>query len=169
MDSIELMEDLSRKDIVKILYSTIFKFINISNGGRTTAIFKEVHLSPRLRADILSLSYNDRVTIVELKTCKEDFTRDSKWKKYMDYCDYMWFMCPTGVIAITDLPQNVGLIWVDLESKRFSIKRSPKILKPKNLSQGWLKQTYKKLAFRKFASVDGRIFDIEKDVFFKLI
>ncbi len=162
-------KSLGRKDIVEILYSEAFRFLKIVSRRENLIIFKEVHLSPSLRADILSLSWKDKVTVIELKTCREDFEKDEKWQKYMDFCDYFWFMCPEGVIKEQEIPENVGLIYVSLKSENpyFTIKKRPSKLKPKYINGIWFKNTYKKLAFRKNALVNGESIDLDTLTFFK--
>lgn len=48
----------------------------------------------------------------EIKVSRQDFEQDQKWTGYMDLCNYFFFVCPAGLIRATDLPHQVGLIWV---------------------------------------------------------
>ncbi len=154
----------SRKDVIRALYSAAFKFFKSDARPEDFITFKEVHLSPRLRCDILHLSYGDRVTIIELKTCREDFLADNKWEKYMDYCDYFYFMCPPEVIRPKEIGKNAGLIW--LNKGYYEIKQYPSKLKPKLINHSWLAKTYKKLAFRKFAKISGNFISLDEEVLF---
>ncbi len=158
----------NRKEIVDKLYKMAFNFFKIFNHREQTITFKEVHLNPSLRADILNISWSDAVSIIELKSCREDYNADHKWEKYMDYCDYFWFMCPWEDIAPGELPKEVGLIWIKLDSEKpyFSIVKRPKRLKPKNLNNEWLRKTYKKLAFRKNIKVNEKVIDLDEITFF---
>lgn len=146
-------KSLGRKEIVSILYKTAYLFFRILKFRKfreAHVTLKEVFLSPSLRVDILDISWSDQVTIMELKTCKEDFKHDEKWQKYMDYCDYFWFMCPVGAIDKSVLPKEVGLVYVNLDSKKpyFTIVKQAERLRPTKIDSIWFKKIYKKLAFR---------------------
>lgn len=54
----------------------------------------------------------------EVKVARNDFTRDNKWHLYLQYCNEFYFVCPKGLIAKDELPDNVGLIWYDPDAKR---------------------------------------------------
>ena len=72
----------------------------------------ELPLSTGHRADIVSLSRNGEVWIVEIKSCLADYRSDSKWNEYRAHCDRFLF----GVDADfprTDLPDDTGLIIAD--------------------------------------------------------
>lgn len=158
----------NRKTTVEKLYKVAFDFFKMFNPREQTITFKEVHLNPSLRADILNISWSDAVSIIELKSCRKDYDTDHKWNKYMDFCDYFWFMCPWGDIKVEELPKEVGLIWVklDKENPYFSIVKKPKKLKPRNLNNEWLRKTYKKLAFRKNLKVGDKAIDLDEITFF---
>ncbi len=158
----------SRKDIAEKLYKVAFQFFKMFNHREQTITFKEVHLNPHLRADVLNISWADAVSIIELKSGRQDYEADHKWEKYMDFCDYFWFMCPTGAIKADELPKEVGLIYVkvDQEKPYFTIVKRPKRLKPKNINNEWLRKTYKKLAFRKNLKVGEKAIDLDELTFF---
>ncbi len=162
-------KSIGRKEIASILYESAYKFFKIFGSKSNSITFKEVHLSPSLRADILNLNWYDEVTVIELKTCREDFDHDKKWQKYMDYCDYIWFMCPKDTISPSELPKEVGLIWVtvDQEKPYFKIVKKPFKLKPQKINGAWFKKMYKKLAFRKMGSVNGRLIELDDETFFQ--
>ncbi len=72
----------------------------------------EVPLANGRRADLMGLTPNGEIWIVETKSCVEDFAVDQKWPDYRDYCDRFFF-------AVTEdfprelIPENVGLIVAD--------------------------------------------------------
>lgn len=72
----------------------------------------EVPLANGRRADLMGLTPNGEIWIVETKSCLEDFAVDQKWPDYRDYCDRFFF-------AVTEdfprdlIPEDVGLIVAD--------------------------------------------------------
>lgn len=154
-----------RKEIVNFLYAAAFKFLRIDRAREEAISFKEVHLSPQLRCDILHLAINDKVTIIELKTCKEDFKVDSKWTGYLDYCDYFYFMCPENVISTKDIPKNVGLIHIS-KNGLYSVEQRPYKLRPKMLNHAWFSTIYKRLAFRKHSKIKDQLIPLDEENLF---
>ncbi len=72
----------------------------------------EVPLANGRRADLMGLTPNGEIWIVETKSCVEDFTVDQKWPDYSAYCDRFFF-------AVTEdfprdlIPDDVGLMVAD--------------------------------------------------------
>ncbi len=162
--------ELTRKEIASLLYKAAHKFFQVFKDFRSSITFKEVHLTESLRVDILNLSYSDKVVIIELKSCRQDFESDSKWKSYLDYCDRFFFMCPDGVIDPKELPDKVGLVYVNItnpDNPYFKVIKKPGQLKPRYINNTWLKHIYKKLAFRKFVNFDGKLISLESDILFR--
>ena len=156
----------NRTEIVHILYNVSKKFFSVFGHPNTNLTFKEVGLDEHLRCDILNLGWDDKVVIMELKTCKEDFKTDNKWKNYLNYCNYFFFVCPTKVISQEDIPKDVGLMWVDIERQTFRIVQRPKKLKPLKITNSWLHYIHKKLLFRKYVKVSDKVISLENDKFF---
>lgn len=160
---------MDRKEIAKRLYLASYKFLMTFWRASSCMNFREVHLEDKYRADVLSIAYDDTVTIIELKSCKEDFERDNKWKNYLDYCHRFWFMCPSGAIKPEDLPENIGLIWVSTgDDITFEIKKKSSKLKGLKLTNEWYRKLYKKLAFRKIIQLNGKLINIEEKDFFRV-
>ena len=65
-----------------------------------------------LRVDVLALGPKGELWVVECKSSRADFTSDSKWQGYLEWCDrFFWAVdeeFPTDV-----LPQDTGLIIAD--------------------------------------------------------
>ncbi len=163
------MNSLTRGEIAPILHLAAEKFFAIFSHKNNVILFHEVHLNESLRVDVLSISWDDRVTVFEIKTCRDDFEKDMKWKKYLDYCDKFMFMCPDGVIKPEELPPNVGLVYVGLNNPTnpwVKVIKQPKTLKPSKLNSAWFRATFKKLAFRKFCKVGGKLISLENEHFF---
>jgi len=73
---------------------------------------REFTLPSGRRADILALSREGRVWIVEVKSCLQDFLSDHKWAEYPPYCDRFYF--GVGADFPQDrLPLSAGLIVAD--------------------------------------------------------
>ena len=72
----------------------------------------EVPLANGRRADIMGLTPNGEIWIVETKSCHEDFAVDAKWPEYVDYCDRFFFGV-TEDFPRELIPEEVGLIVAD--------------------------------------------------------
>jgi hypothetical protein len=72
----------------------------------------ELSLANGRRADVVGLSANGEIWIVEIKSCVEDFRADHKWPEYQDFCDRLWFaVAPAFPQQL--LPNDAGLIIAD--------------------------------------------------------
>lgn len=66
------------------------------------------------------------VTVYEVKVSRQDFLRDDKWPRYLDYSNRFSFACPSGLINPEDIPDpRVGLIWVNENGKCIYKKSVP--------------------------------------------
>lgn len=72
----------------------------------------EVPLANGRRADLMGLTPNGEIWIVETKSCVEDFAVDQKWPDYREYCD-RFFFAVTEVFPRELIPDDVGLIVAD--------------------------------------------------------
>lgn len=62
----------------------------------------------------------------EIKVARSDFLNDNKWPKYLPFCNEFYFVCPTDLIDKTELPPQVGLIYVTKNcSKLRTVKKAP--------------------------------------------
>ena len=55
-----------------------------------------------LRADIYAISNRFEAVIVEVKSSKEDFRADTKWKDYLAYCSRFYFAADPETLAPSD-------------------------------------------------------------------
>lgn len=53
----------------------------------------------------------------EVKVSRQDFIRDTKWQAYLAYCHRFSFVCPDGLIAPGELPEEVGLYWINAHGR----------------------------------------------------
>ena len=58
------------------------------------ATLPEFTLASGRRADVMALSANGVLTIVEIKSCVADFRADRKWPDYKEFCDRFFFAKP---------------------------------------------------------------------------
>ncbi len=64
------------------------------------------------RADVMALGRRGEIAIVEVKSSREDFRADQKWREYQPYCDAFYFaVAPEFPRAV--LPEGPGLIVAD--------------------------------------------------------
>lgn len=66
---------------------------------------------------------NPAIIGYEVKVDRSDFTRDDKWPAYLPLCNQFSFVCPTGLIQLEELPQEVGLIYYNPENRTLLTKR----------------------------------------------
>jgi len=55
------------------------------------SVLAEFTLKSGRRADVICLSKDDQITIIEVKSSKEDFLSDQKWPEYMAWADKFYF------------------------------------------------------------------------------
>lgn len=79
----------------------------------------------KLDAWVLLRTYSPLTTIgYEIKVDRNDFENDRKWTGYYELCHLFYFVCPAGLIRKTELPDNVGLMWVSQSGKFHIVKRA---------------------------------------------
>jgi hypothetical protein len=72
-------------------------------------------VAPSFRLDLVLLEPPQgesplRLTAVEVKSSRSDFTGDHKWHNYIGRADRLYFATPPGIIKPHELPQGVGLL-----------------------------------------------------------
>ncbi len=78
----------------------------------------EVPLGNGRRADVVGLSPDGRITLVEIKVALADLRGDAKWPDYLDYCDRYFWAVPRG-FPLGDFdadwfqPSRAGLLIAD--------------------------------------------------------
>ena len=72
---------------------------------------------------VMKRSYSNPCCIgYEVKVSRGDFLHDEKWKDYLPLCNQLFFVCPWGMIQPSEVPANVGLLWVSKNIKTAYIK-----------------------------------------------
>jgi len=59
----------------------------------------------------------------EVKVSRSDFLKDQKWRRYLPYCNQLYFVCPRGVIQDGELSAEAGLLAVTANGRRLLTKR----------------------------------------------
>lgn len=72
----------------------------------------ELPLANGRRVDVIGLDRGGDVHLVEIKSCRPDFTSDRKWQSYLDYCDFFYFAVASD-FPLPLLPDDQGLIVAD--------------------------------------------------------
>lgn len=72
----------------------------------------EVPLANGRRADVMALSPQGEIWIVETKSCLADYACDEKWPDYIEYCDRFFFGV-TEDFPRDQIPSEAGLIVAD--------------------------------------------------------
>ena len=76
------------------------------------SVLLELPLPDGRRADIMAITANGDLTIVEVKSSIEDWRVDQKWPDYLDWCDQLFFAVPIDFPQEL-IAQEVGLIVAD--------------------------------------------------------
>lgn len=91
---------------------------NVTRGTRRLlramgfAVLGEMPLPSGRRADLVALSGDGALRIIEIKSSRADFVADRKWLAYLEHCDRFYFAIPPDVP--TELfPFDAGLIVAD--------------------------------------------------------
>src|SRR5690606_21891382 len=72
----------------------------------------EVPLANGRRADVMALSPQGEIWIVETKSCLADYACDEKWPDYLEFCDRFYFGV-TEAFPRHLIPEEAGLIVAD--------------------------------------------------------
>lgn len=98
----------SRPDITAALARGVTRML-VDHG---LATLLEVPLANSRRADVMGLTAQGEVWIVETKSCLEDYAVDLKWPDYLEYCE-RFFFAVTEEFPRELIPEEVGLIVAD--------------------------------------------------------
>ena len=98
----------------------------------------------KLRADVLAVNLKSNIVLVEIKSSRQDFLTDSKWEKYIPFCNKMYFCFSSHTYDslkksnhITPiLSKGVGVLVHDNSTGRVRVKHVAK-LKPMILRVKW--------------------------------
>lgn len=99
---------LSRPDVTQALARGVTRML-MEHG---LASVLEVPLANGRRADVMALTAQGEIWIVETKSCLADYACDAKWPDYVEYCD-RFFFCVTEEFPRDIIPEECGLIVAD--------------------------------------------------------
>ena len=62
----------------------------------------------------------------EIKVARQDFIGDNKWNRYLPSCNCLSFVCPAGLISVSEVPEQCGLLWASVNgAKLYTKKKAP--------------------------------------------
>jgi len=102
------MDALSRPETTTLLARGVTRVL--TNHGLASVL--EVPLANGRRADLMGLTANGEIWIVETKSCLADYAVDQKWPEYREYCD-RFFFAVTEDFPLALIPEHAGLIVAD--------------------------------------------------------
>jgi hypothetical protein len=76
----EKLTEAAKHYLIKKLYSVYFE-VGVQTKKKGS-----------LRADVLAFNMSRQFVICEVKSCWEDYKKDIKWKKYLPFCNKMYFV-----------------------------------------------------------------------------
>lgn len=76
------------------------------------ASLTEVTLANGRRADVMAVSAQGEILVLEVKSCLQDFASDQKWPEYGPYCDQFYFAVDCD-FPQDRLPPDEGLVVAD--------------------------------------------------------
>ncbi len=97
--------------------------------ARGFSVLTEFLLPSGRRADLVALSGDGRIRIVEVKSSLEDFRADSKWPHYREHCDLFYFAVAIDA-PMQAFPQDAGLIVADAHGGFLEREAPPHPLAP---------------------------------------
>lgn len=62
-------------------------------------------------------------TAYEIKVLRQDFLKDEKWRDYLPYCNYFYFVAPMGIIQPEELAADCGLLIGSKNLKKLYTKK----------------------------------------------
>ena len=68
--------------------------------------------APGLRVDVISITPQGEIWIIECKSCRADFVGDRKWQGYLEFCDRFFWATDCDFPAEL-LPDESGLLVAD--------------------------------------------------------
>ncbi|HYG60717.1 MAG TPA: MmcB family DNA repair protein [Symbiobacteriaceae bacterium] len=124
---------MARKTEVPAVRADFIKQVLQKKHAQET-FFTEVKTGPTIAASSSDLQKIDALAIkpswsnpcftaYEVKVSRNDFMRDDKWANYRNYCHRFYFACPSGLIKPEELPEDVGLVWVNADGG-YSVRRA---------------------------------------------
>lgn len=147
------MKYLTAKTIAEIIYDSIH-----SGEIRLQNFYYK-----GFEADLFRLQNNGYIIEYEIKVSRSDFFKDFEKKdkheqiKSGQRCNRFYFVVPTCLVKIAEVPDYCGLIYVNEHGKTSKIKRA-KLLTNEKVSESF----YKDLAVKLFYRLHGAKLELKK-------
>lgn len=105
MDAVELKTAVTQY-LTKKRYAVVYEAGVVRRGRR--------------RVDVLAINMRGHVIVVETKSCRQDFVRDTKWQEYLDHCHKFYFAMDEGTYDAVQhlIPKGVGVFVVQPRPER---------------------------------------------------
>ena len=97
--------------------------------ARGFATVTELPLSSGRRADVVGLSSEGALVIVEIKSSVADFRADHKWRDYFAHCDRLYFAVDANM-PLEIMPEEAGLIVADSYGGEILREPAPRAIPP---------------------------------------
>jgi hypothetical protein len=65
------------------------------------------------------------IRVYEVKVSRSDFQRDGKYQCYLPYCHEFYFVVPKGMVKKEEVPDGIGLIYYNPETKSLRTVKKP--------------------------------------------
>ena len=108
---------MSRIDLTdaRVVASAVARHFQIK---RLCSVSCEFGLATGQRLDVIGVNYWGEILGAEVKVTRQDWQGDKKWYGYTQWCDWLWFAFPKGLVTLEDFrvsPQSdhAGMIEVD--------------------------------------------------------
>ena len=73
---------------------------------------------------VMNKSWTKNWTIAyEIKVSRQDFLHDEKWREYLPFCNYFYFVAPPGIIQPDELSAEAGLLIGSKNLKKLYTKK----------------------------------------------
>ncbi len=86
-----------------------------------------------LRMDVFTMkpTWTANLTIgYEIKTSRQDFLRDDKWREYLPPLSRFYFVAPENLLKKEEIPDPAGLIEVEEKNGALRVAKRPKAMTP---------------------------------------
>ncbi|NCN09716.1 MAG: MmcB family DNA repair protein [Leptospira sp.] len=116
---------------IDITSQKILNLLRNKHEGQNDLFFSELNTGSSTREKVTRMDAwtmprswsNPECTAYEIKVSRSDFKKDEKWQTYLPYCNYIYFVCPPGVIPIEDVPPEAGLYVTSTNGTRLFKKK----------------------------------------------
>ena len=116
------MDKITSSTILKLLLKKHDKDICVSEckAGSSWSADK----TPRFDLWTMKRSYTKPMTwIYEIKVSRQDFVKDDKWQSYLPYCTDFYFVAPCGIIDVSEIPEQSGLLLTSKTGNKLYCKK----------------------------------------------